>query len=88
MSEQLSIYFNCGQDDNYGFKGTAAFMPEFRKKVGGAGVSSIPRRSRLSYFLAHFDQVMEPGLAASSLDSVNGTRTRPPGSLTSLASNG
>jgi len=57
---KLNIYFNCGQDDNYGFeKGAAALHEQLRK----AGVKHeyylYPGDHSLSYFLAHFTEVME-----------------------------
>jgi len=57
---KLAIYFNCGQEDNYGFeKGAAALHEELQKE----GVSHLyrpyPGDHSLTYFLAHFDEVME-----------------------------
>ena len=57
---QLAIYFNCGQEDNYGFeKGAAALHDELQKE----GVSHLyhpyPGDHSLTYFLSHFDEVME-----------------------------
>jgi S-formylglutathione hydrolase FrmB len=58
--QNLSIYFNCGQDDNYGFeKGAAALHEELRKEGVKHEYHSYPGDHSLTYFLAHFDEVME-----------------------------
>jgi S-formylglutathione hydrolase FrmB len=56
----LHIYFNCGEDDNYGFqKGAAALHAQLQK----AGVTHeyhlYPGDHSLTYFLTHFTEVME-----------------------------
>jgi len=58
--KKLAIYFNCGQDDNYGFEKGAAALDDELKREGVrheyhpyAGDHSLP------YFLSHFAQVME-----------------------------
>lgn len=57
---RLAIYFNCGQDDNYGFeKGAAALHAELQKEGVKHEYHPYPGDHSLSYFLAHFDQVME-----------------------------
>ena len=57
---KLSIYFNCGQDDNYGFeKGAAVLHDELRKEGVGHEYHSYPGDHSLTYFLSHFDEVME-----------------------------
>jgi S-formylglutathione hydrolase FrmB len=57
---KVAIYFNCGQDDNYGFeKGAAALHAQLEK----AGVKHVyhayPGDHSLTYFLSHFEEVME-----------------------------
>ena len=56
----LAIYFNCGQNDNYGFEKGAAKLDGQLAKSGVkheyhpyAGDHSLP------YFLEHFAEVME-----------------------------
>src|ERR1700730_3511871 len=57
---KLAIYFNCGQGDNYGFE-TGAADPHHQLLKQGVQheYHSNPRDHRLSYFLAHFAEVME-----------------------------
>ena len=57
---RLTIYFNCGQDDNYGFeKGAAALHNELQKERVNHTYHAYPGDHSLTYFLAHFDEVME-----------------------------
>jgi S-formylglutathione hydrolase FrmB len=57
---KLNIYFNCGQDDNYGFEKGAAALHEQLQKAGVKHEYHLyPGDHSLSYFLAHFTEVME-----------------------------
>ena len=57
---RLAIYFNCGQDDNYGFeKGAAALHEQLQKEGVKHEFRPYPGDHSLSYFLAHFTEVME-----------------------------
>jgi S-formylglutathione hydrolase FrmB len=57
---RLAIYFNCGQDDNYGFeKGAAALHEQLQKQSVKHEYHPYPGDHSLSYFLAHFTEVME-----------------------------
>jgi S-formylglutathione hydrolase FrmB len=57
---KLAIYFNCGQDDNYGFeKGAAALDEQLQKEGVKHEYRSYPGDHSLSYFLDHFAEVME-----------------------------
>jgi S-formylglutathione hydrolase FrmB len=57
---RLAIYFNCGQDDNYGFeKGAAALHEQLLKEGVKHEYHPYPGDHSLSYFLAHFTEVME-----------------------------
>jgi len=57
---KLAIYFNCGQDDNYGFeKGAAALHEELQKEGVKHEYHPYPGDHSLNYFLAHFAEVME-----------------------------
>jgi S-formylglutathione hydrolase FrmB len=57
---RLAIYFNCGQDDNYGFeKGAAALHAELQKESVRHDYHAYPGDHSLGYFLSHFDEVME-----------------------------
>ncbi len=58
--DKLTIYFNCGQDDNYGFeKGAAALHDELQKRGVKHEYHSYPGDHSLTYFMAHFTEVME-----------------------------
>jgi S-formylglutathione hydrolase FrmB len=57
---RMAIYFNCGQDDNYGFeKGAAALHEQLQKAGVKHEYHSYPGDHSLSYFLAHFAELME-----------------------------
>lgn len=58
--KKLAIYFNCGQDDNYGFeKGAEALHEELRKEGVKHEYHLYPGDHSLDYFMAHFTEVME-----------------------------
>lgn len=58
--EKIAIYFNCGQDDNYGFeKGAAALHAELEKEDIKHEYRPYPGDHSLTYFLSHFAEVME-----------------------------
>jgi len=55
-----AIYFNCGQDDNYGFeKGAAALHAQLDKDGIKHEYHPYPGDHSLTYFLTHFPEVME-----------------------------
>lgn len=57
---KLAIYFNCGDDDNYGFeKGAAALDAELRSEKVPHEYHPYPGDHSFTYFLTHFDEVME-----------------------------
>ncbi len=57
---KMAIYFNCGQDDNYGFeKGAAALHDELQKEGVKHEYHAYTGDHSLSYFLSHFAEVME-----------------------------
>ncbi|MGA9542499.1 MAG: alpha/beta hydrolase family protein [Candidatus Sulfotelmatobacter sp.] len=57
---RMAIYFNCGQDDNYGFeKGAGALDEQLRKEKVAHEYHPYPGDHSLGYFLAHFTEVME-----------------------------
>jgi len=57
---RLAIYFNCGKEDNYGFeKGAAALHEQLQKSRVKHEYHSYPGDHSLSYFLAHFTEVMQ-----------------------------
>jgi S-formylglutathione hydrolase FrmB len=57
---KLAIYFNCGQDDNYGFeKGAAALHDELQKESVAHQYRPYPGDHSLAYFMSHFAEVME-----------------------------
>src|SRR5579872_4872763 len=56
---KLAIYFNCGQDDNYGFeKGAAALHEELQREGVKHEYHPYPGGHSLTYFLSHFAEVM------------------------------
>ena len=56
----ISIYFNCGQDDNYGFeKGAAALERELSEEHIQHEYHAYPGDHSITYFLSHFAEVME-----------------------------
>jgi S-formylglutathione hydrolase FrmB len=57
---RMAIYFNCGQDDNYGFeKGAAALHHQLENEGVKHEYHLYAGDHSLSYFLAHFVEVME-----------------------------
>ncbi len=58
--KKMAIYFNCGQDDNYGFeKGAAALDAELKREGVKHEYHAYPGDHSLTYFLSHFEEVME-----------------------------
>jgi S-formylglutathione hydrolase FrmB len=56
----VRIYFNCGQDDNYGFeKGATTLDRELKKEGVKHEYRLYPGDHSLTYFLSHFEEVME-----------------------------
>ena len=57
---KLAIYFNCGQEDNYGFeKGATALHEELLKEGIRHEYHAYPGDHSVTYFLSHFAEVME-----------------------------
>jgi S-formylglutathione hydrolase FrmB len=57
---KLAIYFNCGQSDNYGFEtGAATLHQRLEKENVKHEYHPYPGDHSLTYFLAHFAEVME-----------------------------
>jgi S-formylglutathione hydrolase FrmB len=57
---RMAIYFNCGQNDNYGFeKGAAALDEQLRKEKVEHEYHPYPGDHSFSYFMDHFAEVME-----------------------------
>jgi S-formylglutathione hydrolase FrmB len=57
---KLAIYFNCGQDDNYGFeKGAAQLHDQLQKEGVKHEYHAYPGDHSITYFLSHFAEVME-----------------------------
>ena len=57
---RMAIYFNCGQEDNYGFeKGAAALHQELLKEGIKHEYHAYPGDHSVTYFLSHFAEVME-----------------------------
>jgi S-formylglutathione hydrolase FrmB len=58
--QRQAIYFNCGQDDNYGFeKGASALHEELLKEHVKHEYHPYPGDHSITYFLSHFEEVME-----------------------------
>ena len=56
----MTIYFNCGQEDNYGFeKGAAQLHVELTAQHVKHEYHPYPGDHSITYFLSHFDEVME-----------------------------
>jgi len=56
---KMAIYFNCGQDDNYGFeKGAAALHDQLQKEGVKHEYHPYLGDHSLTYFLAHFEEVL------------------------------
>ena len=57
---KLTIYFNCGQDDNFGFeKGAAELHQLLQKEKIPHEYHPYPGDHSAEYFLSHFAEVME-----------------------------
>ncbi len=57
---KMKIYFNCGQDDNYGFeRGAANLDAELKKEAIPHEYHLYPGDHSFQYFLSHFTEVME-----------------------------
>ena len=58
--QKMAIYFNCGQDDNYGFeKGAAALHEQLVKEHVKHEYHPYPGDHSITYFLSHFAEVLE-----------------------------
>jgi S-formylglutathione hydrolase FrmB len=56
----MAIYFNCGQQDNYGFEtGGAKLNDELNQEHLPHEYRSYPGDHSIAYFIAHFGEVME-----------------------------
>jgi S-formylglutathione hydrolase FrmB len=56
----VAIYFNCGQDDNYGFeKGAAQLHEELLKEGVKHEYRAYAGDHSFTYFMSHFEEVME-----------------------------
>jgi S-formylglutathione hydrolase FrmB len=56
----MEIYFNCGENDNYGFeKGSAALNAQLDKDGIKHEYHLYPGEHSFSYFMSHFPEVME-----------------------------
>ena len=68
--QKMAIYFNCGQDDNYGFeKGAAALHDELAKEHVKHEYHPYPGDHSITYFLSHFAEVLEFHSRAFGLDA-------------------
>jgi S-formylglutathione hydrolase FrmB len=57
---RVAIYFNCGQDDNYGFeKGAAQLHGELLKESVKHEYHAYAGDHSFTYFMSHFEEVME-----------------------------
>lgn len=57
---RLAIYFNCGQDDNYGFeRGAAKLNDVLNQEHVAHQYRPYPGDHSIGYFVAHFGEVME-----------------------------
>lgn len=68
--QKMGIYFNCGQDDNYGFeKGAAALHEELAGEHVKHEYHLYAGDHSITYFLSHFAEVMEFHSRAFGLNS-------------------
>ena len=75
---KVEIYFNCGQEDNYGFeKGAAALHNELQKAGVAHQYHPYPGDHSLTYFLSHFAEVMEFHSQAFGLLEIDPSRSKP-----------
>lgn len=66
----VDIYFNCGQDDKYGFeKGASTLHAELQKENVKHEYHAYPGDHSPAYFLTHFEEVMEFHSGAFGLTS-------------------
>jgi S-formylglutathione hydrolase FrmB len=57
---KVAIYFNCGQEDNYGFeKGAEQLHEELQREDVRHEYHAYPGDHSFTYFLSHFAEVME-----------------------------
>jgi len=57
---RLAIYFNCGQNDNYGFEqGAALLHEELQREDIKHQYHPYPGDHGFTYFMSHFEEVME-----------------------------
>jgi S-formylglutathione hydrolase FrmB len=57
---KVAIYFNCGQEDNYGFeRGAATLHSELQRDGVAHEYRPYPGDHSLTYFFSHFAEVME-----------------------------
>lgn len=57
---KMMIYFNCGQDDNYGFeRGASALNTELDQEHVKHEYHLYPGDHSITYFLSHFSEVLE-----------------------------
>lgn len=57
---KLAIYFNCGQEDNYGFeKGAAKLNAELDQEHVPHEYRPYPGDHSIGYFVSHFSEVIE-----------------------------
>jgi S-formylglutathione hydrolase FrmB len=57
---RVAIYFNCGQNDDYGFeKGAAALDRELAEEQVPHEYHAYPGDHSLNYFLLHFTETLE-----------------------------
>jgi S-formylglutathione hydrolase FrmB len=75
---KVAIYFNCGQEDNYGFeKGAATLHVELQREGVTHQYHAYPGDHSLTYFLSHFAEVMEFHSQAFGLLEPDPTRLKP-----------
>jgi S-formylglutathione hydrolase FrmB len=56
----LAIYFNCGQQDDFGFEdGAAALHQQLQPERIKHEYHLYPGDHSLTYFLSHMDEIME-----------------------------
>lgn len=74
---KVAIYFNCGQEDNYGFeKGATALHVQLQKEGVPHQYHPYPGDHSLTYFLSHFAEVMQFHSQAFGLLELDPSRSK------------
>lgn len=87
LKKKMAIYFNCGQNDNYGFEAGAAALD---KQLTAEGIAHeyhpYPGDHSMTYFLSHLGEVVEfHSRAFEKIQHRSGEQQIPPPALRSAS---